>query len=102
MSKEKLRILRERVLSDCPQGLEFWTCHGTIIKNIYELHDTIQGLNEYAFRYHVNKDNHKNDFAEWIIDVLGDSELAHKLAGVLDKKKYLSIIEKRIKEFEDA
>ncbi|MBW2972305.1 hypothetical protein KY359_04685 [Candidatus Woesearchaeota archaeon] len=102
MAKEELRVLRERVLSDCPQGLEFWTCHGTIIKNIYELKNTIRALNEYAFKYHVNEDNSKNDFAEWIADVLGDPTLAKKLAGVMDRDKYLSIIEKRIKQFEAA
>ena len=102
MFSESLKILREKALSDCPQGTEFWTCHGTIIKNIYELRDTIKGLNEYAFKYHVNEDNKKNDFAEWIADVLGDDELARDLENVMDKKEYLKIIEKRIKKLEKA
>ena len=102
MFGEDLKVLRERVLSDCPYGLEFWTCHGTIVKNIYDLKSTIRGLNEYAFRYHVNEDNKKNDFAEWINDVLGDSKLAKRLTGVIDKNKYMEVIEKRIKQFEAA
>ena len=102
MFTESLKILRERVLSDCPQGLEFWTCHGTIVKNIYELKNTIRGLNEYAFKYHVNEDHKKNDFAEWITDVIGDDNLAHELDGILDKEEYWKIIEKRIKQLEAA
>jgi len=100
--KEELRILRERVLSDVPQGLEFWTCHGTIIRNIYELRDTIKGLNDYAFRYHVNDDNGKNDFAEWIFDVIGDTYLSHRLKDVMFKDDYVKIIKKRIEQLEAA
>jgi hypothetical protein len=102
MSREELRILRERVLSDCPEGLEFWTCHGTIIKNIYELRDTIRALNEHAFRYHVNEDNKKNDFADWVYDVLGDTFLAYLLKKTIDKEEYLHIIEERIAALEEA
>ncbi|MBN1544491.1 hypothetical protein JW898_03440 [Candidatus Woesearchaeota archaeon] len=102
MFTKDLKMLRERVLSDCPPGTEFWTCHGSIVRNIYEMKDTIRALNEYAFKYHVNEDNHKNDFAEWIGDVLDDHVLAYKLGGVMDKKKYVDIIEKRIKELESA
>jgi hypothetical protein len=102
MSRQDLKILRERALSDCPTGTEFWTCHGSIVKNIYELKNTIQGLNKFAFKYHVNDDNQKNDFAEWVADVLDDAWLAHKLENVMDKEKYIKVIEKRIKELEAA
>lgn len=100
--KEELRIIRERILSDVPQGLEFWTCHGTIVRNIYELKDTIKGLNEHAFRYHVNDDNKKNDFADWIYDVIGDTFLAYMLRKVMDKDEYIYMIEERIKQLEEA
>ena len=100
--KDELRIIRERFLSDVPQGLEFWTCHGTVVRNIYELKDTINGLNEYAFRYHVNEDNRKNDFADWIYDVIGDTFLAHLLRKVMNKQEYVHIIEERIKQLEEA
>jgi hypothetical protein len=100
--KEELRIIRERIISDVPPGLEFWTCHGTIVRNIYELVETIKSLNDYAFRYHVNDDNEKNDFADWIYDVVGDTVLAHLLKDVLDKDKYVHMIEERIKQLEDA
>lgn len=100
--KEELRIVRERVLSDVPQGLEFWTCHGTIVRNIYELKNTIQALNENAFRYHVNEDNGKNDFADWIYDVIGDTFLAHLLKRVMDRDEYVHVIEERIKQLEEA
>lgn len=99
---EELRVIRVRILSDTIQGNEFWTCHGTIVRNIYELKNTINGLSESDFRYHVNEDNTKNDFADWVYGAVGDTYLAHLLKGVMDKKKYIRIIEDRINQLEDA
>ena len=102
MKKDELRILREKFLSDCPPEKAFWTCNGTIARNIYELVSSIRALNDDGFQYHVNSNNHKNDFAKWINDVLLDQYLAKQLNGVLDKGKYLAVIEKRIKQLESA
>lgn len=102
MSKDVLKVLREKVLSDCPPDKVFWTCHGSVVRNLNEMKNTIAGLNDYAFRYHVNSDNKKNDFAAWINNVLGDRELAKRLDKVLTKEKYCTIIDKRMKELESA
>lgn len=101
-SKEDLKILREKVLHDTAPQEAFWTCHGTTIRNIYELLSTIKVLNDYAFRYHVNLDHEKNDFAKWIEEVLKDKELAKKLKNIYDKELYARIIERRIRELEHA
>ena len=95
-----LKALKEKVLSDCPPGKAFWTCHGSVVRNIYELVDFIRTHNEWVFRYHVNSDNNKNDFAKWIFEVLADEELAARLFKVLDKDRYVDIIEQRIHELE--
>jgi hypothetical protein len=102
MEQEDLRVLREKVLHDCAPQDAFWTCHGAIIRNIYELVVAIKALNDYAFRYHVNNDHFKNDFAKWIDEVLKDRLLAVRLQDVLDKQAYVGIIESRVKELENA
>jgi hypothetical protein len=102
MTNEDLKVMREKFLSDCPPDQSFWTCNGTIVRNIYELKNTIRALNDFAFRYHVNDDNHKNDFASWIFHVLGDARLSSELKKVRNKDKYVRIIEKRIKDLESA
>jgi len=102
MKHEKLKMLREKVLSDCPPDKAFWTCNGTVVRNLYELKNTITGMNEYGFKYHVNNDNEKNDFARWIFDVLEDADLSKSLHTIVDRSKYVSIIEKRIKQLESA
>lgn len=97
-----LKILREKALADCASGKAFWTCNGTVCRNVYELADNIQALNEWAFRYHVNMDNGKNDFAKWIEEVLEDAELSIRLTGILEQDRYVDIIQQRIKELEEA
>ena len=97
---EHLRVLREKVLSDCRPDAAFWTCHGRVVRNIYELTDAIQTMSESSFSYHVNSDHQKNDFAKWIAEVLEDEELALKLVHITDKQLYLKIIRNRIRELE--
>ncbi len=97
-----LRVLREKVLSDCPPHMAFWTCNGAVCRNIYELINNIKGQSYDVFMYHVNVDNRKNDYAQWIKDVLCDIELWKRLQDIMDKDLYVDIIEQRVKELENA
>ena len=70
---------QKRVLV-CANGEQcFWTNDGKIISNLVELRDTFEHMADEVFAHHVNKS--KNDFADWIHYVLGDTELAKKLRG---------------------
>ncbi len=101
-TRKYLLVLREKVLSDCRSDQAFWTCRGHIIRNLPELANAIEAMNEWAFVYHVNDENQKNDFAQWIKDVLQDGSLAHQLKKTRDKKQYLKIIKSRIEELESV
>lgn len=90
----------DKFLSDVRPEWVFWFCNGTVARNIYELVSTIELLDEDSFKYHVNTDKMKNDFAKWISEVLGDKKLAKNLDGVLEKRKYANKIRKRIKKLE--
>ena len=90
-----------KILSDCIAQYAFWTHNGAIFHNIYELANGIEAMDEETFQYHVNQKDEKNDFALWILAVFGDQKLAKKLKEVMDKKSYLKIIKKRIKELEN-
>ena len=93
-------MLKDNILSDCRPEWAFWMCNGRVIRNIYELADSIEVLKESHFLYHVNDDNKKNDFANWISDVLGDDELARQLKSIRNKKTYVAIIRERIIKLE--
>lgn len=98
--QEYHKVIREKVLSDCRPDRAFWTCHGKIIRNIQELADAIESMNDWAFKYHVNADNRKNDFAKWVEEVLEDPDLTLRLKWTTDKKEYVALIRARIEELE--
>jgi len=90
----------EKFLSDCNPNLAFWATNGIVCRNLNELLLCIKGLSEKDFRYHVNSDNKKNDFAKWIFEVIGDETLSNALTNILDKDIYADIIEQRIKHLQ--
>ncbi|MFA6072802.1 MAG: DUF5752 family protein [Candidatus Woesearchaeota archaeon] len=96
----QLRINTTPTLNDCSADKTFWTHNGVVCRNIHELANNISSMNDYNFKYHVNKDNKKNDFAEWIRHVIGDDVLAERLYAIKEKDLYADIIKERIKELE--
>ncbi|MGV8169103.1 MAG: DUF5752 family protein [Candidatus Nanoarchaeia archaeon] len=96
----EIKSLKDTALGDCPPGTTFWTSNGVVCRNIYELANNILSMNDYTFRYHVNKDNKKNDFAIWIRHVLCDDVLAERLHAITEKDLYADVIKERIKEIE--
>jgi hypothetical protein len=79
---------------DAPDASYFVLCNGKPVKNIKELADVMEELEEQVFNHHVTPD--KNDFATWIKDIFKDIELAEKLAGVKDKKHMQLVLYKHI------
>ncbi|MFH1506173.1 MAG: hypothetical protein ABIE94_04280 [archaeon] len=72
----------------------FILCNGRRLKNIKELADIMEEIEDHVFNHHVTHD--KNDFAKWVHDVFQDIDLAQKIAGVKDKKHVQFIIYKHI------
>ena len=71
----------------------FWAANGTIIRNIPELADALEGMDPYHFQPHVNEQ--KNDFSTWITSTLGDGALATQLQGK-DQKEHQIILLKHM------
>jgi hypothetical protein len=86
------------ILGDVEPALSFWTCNGVVIRNIFELANYLDGCSDEHFRYHVNEDNHKNDFAIWVREVIHDARLASALDSIIDKVKYTRTIKDRLRE----
>ncbi|MFH0874702.1 MAG: DUF5752 family protein [archaeon] len=101
--KNKARKLAKKVqkinyeIFDCPVERVFITAKGETLKNLSELVECMKNMDDWTFRYHVNSDFPKNDFAAWIREVFCDAALADKLNKVLDKDEYFKIIVKHIK-----
>lgn len=91
--KKSKRVL---VSAEGPQC--FWATNGVIISNLVELRDALDTMAADVFAHHVTEK--KNDFADWIEYVLGDTELAAKLRGALKASKAKTIVVGRLKIYD--
>lgn len=71
---------RARILADIDGDKRFFCQDGCVIKNLTELIDCLNHMTEEVFHYHVTSE--KNDFCNWIRDVLGDEKLASELNNI--------------------
>lgn len=95
-AQKKLQELMQKAewKKDAPQEHYFILCNGKPLKNIKELADVLEDLEDHVFNFHVQPG--KNDFATWIKDIFKDIELAETLAGVKDKKHMQLVLYKHI------
>jgi hypothetical protein len=82
------------IMRDAPETNYFVLCNGKPVKNVKELADLMEELEDHVFSFHVTPE--KNDFATWVKDIFQDVELAQKLAGVKDKKHMQIVLYKHI------
>lgn len=61
----------------------FWVHQGPVLKNLKELNNALRSMSDDTFKHHVSKD--KNDFANWIQDILHQKELAAKVRRLKTK-----------------
>lgn len=89
--EEALKILRD--FTD-----PFWCNDGKVFKNLYELRDGLKNMSNETYLYHANSE--KNDFSNWVRDVIKDEKLANNLRKARTKEEAAQIVENRIRELE--
>jgi hypothetical protein len=67
----------EERLGNVSQEKQFWCCDGRYLKNLPELKVALEQMTDETFRYHLNET--KNDFSNWVRDVIGDDKLSRDL-----------------------
>lgn len=87
-------------LQNAPENQVFLLKGGRKIKNLHELVRELHRADEETFRYHVNEQ--KNDFANWVKDVLKDGVLATRIRNVKDKAAMERFVGTRIHELRTA
>ena len=90
VSKEEAR----RYLCDVAPEQCFWVNNGPILKNLEELTNFLPEMSDEAFKRHVNSE--KNDFSNWIKDVIGDQKLANDLLSSRNKESALKKVRIRL------
>lgn len=71
-------------------GKYFFLHEGGELKSLEELYIELQTMEPRVFEHHVNAE--RNDFANWIRDVMGDRYLAHKLSTVTSKDEIMKLL----------
>ena len=83
-----------RFLSNASSDQCFWVNNGPVLKNVEELADAVQQMNDDTYFYHANRE--KNDFSSWIRDVFHDQKLANDLLSSKNKESAVSKLRSRI------
>ena len=84
VKKAAKKAVEEDFLVNVHDDKRFWLCDGGVLSNLVELRDALKFMNDGVFTYHVNTE--RNDFSNWIRDVIGDRELASSIVGMKEKQ----------------
>jgi HD superfamily phosphohydrolase len=63
----------------------FWLHDGRALKSLKELSDSLENMPGDVFSHHVTKE--RNDFSNWIKDVIGDKDLAQRVYSLKTTKE---------------
>lgn len=67
-----------RKLQNCDEEKKFWAQNGQTYKSLYDLVEGLRAMDDACFQHHVSPT--KNDFSQWIGDVICDQTLSEGLA----------------------
>ena len=81
-------------LVNVAQDKAFWRHDGGVVKNLDELAAALRAMSEETFRYHATVD--KNDFSNWVRDVIGDATLANQLQKAMTQATAARKVETRL------
>ncbi|MGV8171697.1 MAG: hypothetical protein ACP5OA_03325 [Candidatus Woesearchaeota archaeon] len=85
---------RLKYLEDVPWDNSLKLSNGKVVHGLEQLPMVIKFSDEEVFQSHVN--DQKNDFSNWIRDIIGYKELADSLLAVKTKDEFLKFMEQAI------
>ncbi|MBD3209547.1 hypothetical protein GF367_03970 [Candidatus Woesearchaeota archaeon] len=85
---------RKKIKKNAPKDQVFVMVNGHRLKNVKELADAMEKIEDYVFNHHVTQD--KNDFANWLHHVFAEIDLAKHVAGAKDKKHVQLVLYRHI------
>ena len=85
----------QRRLGNVPEEYVFFCKDGRVLRNLGELRDALGTMSDELFSYHVNKE--KNDFMNWVRDVVKDEALAKQLSKANRPRKAADVVKEEIK-----
>jgi hypothetical protein len=91
------RILKkdaERLLGKVPDEYVFRCSDGRIMNSMQELGDALNLMSDDTYSYHANAE--RNDFGNWVRDVIGDQKLTNDLLKAADRTKAVMAVANRV------
>jgi len=82
------------LLADTDPEKSFWLSDGRTLKNLKELAQALETMDEAVWQYHVTAE--KNDFANWIEGVFGEKQLGASVRKVKSPKTAAKRVQNRI------
>ena len=73
---KKSKITKKKPVEAKPENY-FILVTGVPLKNLKELANSIETMNDWVFNHHVN--DTRNDFSTWVKDILKEDELAEEI-----------------------
>ena len=84
----------EKLLADVPEGRSFWCNDWWIFRNMRDLSNGLANMSDETFAYHLNDE--KNDFSNWLKDVIGDEKLAKDLENPITRQEAAKRVNDRV------
>lgn len=69
--------IAEQRLGSVSEAQQFWCQDGRVLKSLPELEAALRTMDEDTYCQHVSEA--RNDFSNWVKDVIGDDKLANDL-----------------------
>lgn len=69
----------------------FYVRNGAVLKGREDLLGCLRNIDDECFNHHVTQD--RNDFANWVRDILGDESLAKGLSETKDREEMINLVE---------
>jgi hypothetical protein len=91
-AKEKRQL--EKLLVKVPAEYVFYCHDGSVFTDLRELAEGLEAMSDETFAYHSNLE--KQDFSNWVRDVIGDEELANDLAKEINRLQAAEYLVARI------
>ena len=90
----QLKEQADKALAKVPEGYVFWCHDGSIFVDINELAAGLVTMSDETFAYHSNLE--KQDFSNWVRDVIGDKQLADDLAKATSRLQAAEYVAARV------
>ncbi len=83
-----------KFLTRVPEEYVFRCNDGCVMNDMKELAQAFNYMSDQTFAYHANET--KNDFSNWVADIIGDQELASTLKKATDRTQAAKYVADRV------